>query len=83
MLRYGKLIRFFPKKGIDKKMQLLYYISCRRDMRGGFGFIGEKYERPRKTLLEGLAGDVAFYDEEQKKAAAARRKARKLNNASA
>lgn len=47
------------------------------------GFIGEKFERPRKTLLEGLAGDVAFFDAEQKKVAAAKRKARKLNNASA
>ena len=43
------------------------------------GFIGEEFERPRKTLLEGLDGDTAFFSEEQKKQASARRKARKLN----
>lgn len=43
------------------------------------GFIGEEFERPRKTLLEGLAGDMAFFNEEQKQVAAAKRKANKLN----
>ena len=43
------------------------------------GFIGEEFERPRKTLLEGLDGDMAFFNEEQKKIAAAKRKAKKLN----
>ena len=43
------------------------------------GFIGERFERPRKTLLEGLPGDIAFYDEDQKRVAAAKRKASKLN----
>ncbi|MBR2748325.1 MAG: hypothetical protein IKD97_00360 [Firmicutes bacterium] len=43
------------------------------------GFIGEEFERPRRTLLEGLEGDTAFFSEEQKQVAVARRKARKLN----
>lgn len=43
------------------------------------GFIGEQFERPRKTLLEGLSGDAAFFREEQKNQAIARRKARSMN----
>ena len=43
------------------------------------GFIGEEFERPRKTLLEGLEGDTAFFSEDQKQQSLARRKARKLN----
>ena len=45
------------------------------------GFIGEQYARPRKTLLEALEGDTAFYSEDQKQRAVARRKARKMNGA--
>ena len=43
------------------------------------GFIGDGFERPRKTLLEGLDGDTAFFNEEQKQVAVAKRKAKKLN----
>lgn len=43
------------------------------------GFIGEEFERPRRTLLEGLEGDTAFFSEEQKQVAVAKRKAKKLN----
>ena len=43
------------------------------------GFIGPQYERPRKTLLDGLSGDAAFFSEEQKARAVARRKAKKMN----
>lgn len=43
------------------------------------GFIGEQFERPRKTLLAGLEGDTAFFSEDQKNRAVARRKARKMN----
>ncbi|MBQ8986389.1 MAG: hypothetical protein IJ100_03975 [Lachnospiraceae bacterium] len=43
------------------------------------GFIGEQFERPRKTLLEGLEGDTAFFSEDQKRQSIARRKAKKLN----
>ena len=43
------------------------------------GFIGTEFERPRKTLLESLDGDMAFFNEEQKKKAVAKRKAKKLN----
>mgnify|MGYP007101907495 CR=1 FL=1 len=30
------------------------------------GFIGEEFKRPRKTLLSGLEGDIAFFTAEQK-----------------
>lgn len=43
------------------------------------GFIGEQFERPRRTLLEGLEGDTAFFNEDQKKQAVARRKAKRMN----
>ncbi|MBR4538472.1 MAG: hypothetical protein IKO52_06460 [Clostridia bacterium] len=43
------------------------------------GFIGKEFERPRRTLLEGLEGDTAFFSEEQKQVAVAKRKAQKLN----
>ena len=42
------------------------------------GFIGQQYERPRRTLLEGLSGDAAFFREEQKNQAVARRKAKSM-----
>ena len=42
------------------------------------GFIGERFERPRRTLLEGLSGDAAFFSEEQKHQAVARRKAKNM-----
>lgn len=44
------------------------------------GFIGEQFERPRKTLLERLSGDMAFFNEEQKTIAVAKRKAKKMND---
>ncbi len=43
------------------------------------GFIGEQFERPRRTLLEGLSGDAAFFREDQKNQAVARRKAKSMN----
>lgn len=43
------------------------------------GFIGEQFERPRRTLLEGLSGDAAFFSEDQKNQAIARRKAKTMN----
>ena len=38
------------------------------------GFIGEAFERPRRTLTEGLYGDSAFFTEKQKKEAMNKRK---------
>ena len=38
------------------------------------GFIGEAFERPRRTLMEALDGDSAFFTERQKKEAMNRRK---------
>ncbi|MBR3245159.1 MAG: hypothetical protein IKF90_21115 [Parasporobacterium sp.] len=43
------------------------------------GFIGEQFERPRSTLLNGLTGDTAFFKEEQKQRAVARRRAKRMN----
>ena len=43
------------------------------------GFIGEQFERPRRTLLEGLPGDSAFFSEDKKNQAVARRKAKSMN----
>lgn len=39
------------------------------------GFIGEAFERPRRTLMEALDGDSAFFTEEQKHLAMWKRKA--------
>lgn len=43
------------------------------------GFIGEQFERPRRTLMDGLSGDAAFFSEDQKHQAIARRKAKSMN----
>lgn len=42
------------------------------------GFIGEAFARPRQTLLSGLDGDCAFYDENGKEKAAMKRKAKRM-----
>ena len=39
------------------------------------GFIGEAFERPRRTLMEALDGDSAFFTKEQKYKAMCKRKA--------
>ena len=64
--------RMKPCDGSNPKYQMRSWLLR-------LGFIGERFERPRKTLLEGLSGDAAFFDEAQKRAASAKRKARKLN----
>lgn len=38
------------------------------------GFIGDEYARPRQTLLNGLTGDGAFFNEEEKAMANAKRR---------
>ena len=38
------------------------------------GFIGEQYERPRRTLMEALDGDSAFFTDEQKQKAMEKRR---------
>jgi hypothetical protein len=42
------------------------------------GFIGDQYARPRRTLLEGLTGDGAFFSEEGKEKAAMKRKSKRM-----
>ena len=45
------------------------------------GFIGDSFERPRRTLMEMLDGDSAFFTEEQKYQAMTKRKTRQKENA--
>ena len=45
------------------------------------GFIGEAFERPRRTLTEALQGDVAFFTEEQRYKAMSKRKAKSKETA--
>ena len=45
------------------------------------GFIGDSFERPRRTLMETLDGDSAFFTEEQKYQAMTKRKTRQKENA--
>ena len=68
--------RMKPVDGSNPKFQMRSWLLR-------LGFIGEEFERPRKTLLEGLAGDTAFFSEDQKKLAVAKRKAMKMNAFSA
>lgn len=46
------------------------------------GFIGEAFERPRRTLMEALDGDSAFFTEEQKYNAMWKRKSKQKETAS-
>lgn len=41
------------------------------------GFIGEQFERPRRTLVDGLEGNGAFFDEASRKKAADMRRRKK------
>ncbi len=45
------------------------------------GFIGEEYERPRRTLLAGLEGDTAFFTADQKEAYMSKRRSKSLQEA--
>ena len=47
------------------------------------GFIGDAYERPRRTLTEALDGDSAFFTAEQKDAAMNKRKMKHTEEATA
>ncbi len=47
------------------------------------GFIGEAFERPRRTLMEALDGDSAFFTAEQKDAAMNKRKMKRTEEATA
>ena len=42
------------------------------------GFIGEEFARPRRTLLQNLEGNGAFFDDQGKERAAARRRAQRM-----
>ena len=64
--------RMKPADGSNPKFQMRSWLLR-------LGFIGPAFERPRKTLLEALDGDSAFFSEDQKKAQIARRRARSMN----
>ena len=51
--------RMKPCDGTNPKYQMRSWLLR-------LGFIGEEFERPRKTLLAGLEGDTAFFTAEQK-----------------
>ena len=72
MARATKKARMKPVDMSNPKFQMRSWLLR-------LGFIGQQYERPRKTLLDGLSGDAAFFSEEQKARAVARRKARKMS----
>ena len=64
--------RMKPADGSNPKFQMRSWLLR-------LGFIGPAFERPRKTLLEALDGDSAFFSEDQKKTQLARRRARNMN----
>jgi hypothetical protein len=64
--------RMKPANGSNPKFQMRSWLLR-------LGFIGPAFERPRKTLLEALDGDSAFFSEDQKKTQIARRRARSMN----
>ena len=64
--------RMKPADGSNPKFQMRSWLLR-------LGFIGPAFERPRKTLLEALDGDSAFFSEDQKKTEIARRRARSMN----
>ena len=64
--------RMKPADGSNPKFQMRSWLLR-------LGFIGPAFERPRKTLLETLDGDSAFFSEDQKKTQIARRRVRSMN----
>lgn len=72
MAQATKTTRMKPSAGSNPKYDMRSWLLR-------LGFIGEKFERPRKTLLNGLEGDMAFFSERQKQVAVAKRKAKKIN----
>ena len=63
--------RMKPCDGSNPKFQMRSWLLR-------LGFIGDTYARPRQTLLNGLAGDTAFFDGEGKEKAAMKRKAKRM-----
>ena len=66
--------RMKPCDGTNPKYQMRSWLLR-------LGFIGEEYERPRRTLLAGLEGDTAFFTAEQKEAHMKKRRTRDLQEA--
>ena len=66
--------RMKPCDGTNPKYQMRSWLLR-------LGFIGEEYERPRRTLLAGLEGDTAFFTAEQKEAYMSKRRSKSLQEA--
>lgn len=64
-------VRMKPGKGTNPRYEMRSWLLR-------LGFIGKAFEGPRRTLLSGLEGDTAFFDERGKEKAMARRKAVRL-----
>lgn len=65
--------RMKPCDGSNPKYQMRSWLLR-------LGFIGDEFERPRKTLLAGLEGDTAFYTAGQKEAYMTKRRIKRLND---
>lgn len=63
--------RMKPCDGSNPKFQMRSWLLR-------LGFIGDTYARPRQTLLNGLAGDTAFFNDDGKEKAAMKRKAKRM-----
>lgn len=73
---YGQAVaigkaRMKPCDGSNPKFQMRSWLLR-------LGFIGEAFARPRQTLLEGLEGDMAFFNDDGKQKAVAKRKSQRL-----
>lgn len=62
-------VRMKPSAGTNPKYEMRSWLLR-------LGFIGDAFERPRRTLLKRISGDSAFFSEENKRRANARKKAR-------
>jgi hypothetical protein len=63
--------RMKPCDGSNPKYQMRTWLLR-------LGFIGDRFARPRQTLLEGLAGDGAFFSDDGKEKAAMKRKTKRM-----
>lgn len=66
--------RMKPCDGTNPKYQMRSWLLR-------LGFIGEEYERPRRTLLAGLEGDTAFFTADQKETYMSKRRTKGLQEA--
>ncbi len=63
--------RMKPCDGSNPKYQMRTWLLR-------LGFIGDQFARPRRTLLDGLAGNCAFFSDDGKEKAAMKRKSKRM-----